>query len=137
MYGRPFFSMPSLHRSTTVLSGYVSLDLLIKTKTKMVCTDLTKTTPIRIHIIFIHSHMHNCKQCFIHDMYVYTKIFDRIIFQILMSVVMEHTIAPKYVQTLKEASIVNVMVAFYWTLIELHVTVCRTTCTCIFIYIHN
>ena len=28
---------------------YVSLDLLIKTKTKMVCTDLTKTTLVHVH----------------------------------------------------------------------------------------
>ena len=34
-------------------------------------------------------------------------------FQILMSAVMEHTTAPKYVQTLMEASFVDVIVAFY------------------------
>ena len=34
-------------------------------------------------------------------------------FQTLMSVVMEHTNAPKYVQTLMEASFVNVMMAIY------------------------
>ena len=41
-----------------------------------------------------------------------------------MSVVMEHTIAPKYVQTLMEASLVNVMMAMNWILMELLVMVC-------------
>ena len=41
-----------------------------------------------------------------------------------MSVVMEYTIAPKYVQTLMEASLVNVMMAMNWILMELLVMVC-------------
>ena len=36
-----------------------------------------------------------------------------------MSAVMEHTTAPKYVQTLMEVSFVNVIVAIYWILMEL------------------
>ena len=41
-----------------------------------------------------------------------------------MSVVMEQTIALKYVETLKEASIVNAILALYWMLMELLVMVC-------------
>ena len=37
----------------------------------------------------------------------------------LMSVVMEHTIAPNHVLTLMEALIVDVIVAIYWILMEL------------------
>ena len=40
-----------------------------------------------------------------------------------MSVVMEHTIVSKYVLTLMEASLVDVIMDFYWMLMELLVTV--------------
>ena len=42
-----------------------------------------------------------------------------------MSVMIEHTIVPKHVLTLKEALIVDVIVAIYWILMELLVMVCR------------
>ena len=42
----------------------------------------------------------------------------------LMNVVLEHTIAPKHVQTLMETLIVDVIVAIYWMLMELLVIVC-------------
>ena len=44
-----------------------------------------------------------------------------------MSVVMEQMVAPKYVRTLMEASLVDVMMVIYWMLMELLVMVC--TCT--------
>ena len=40
-----------------------------------------------------------------------------------MSVMMEHMIALKYVQTLKEAIFVDVIVDLYWTVMELLVMV--------------
>ena len=43
-----------------------------------------------------------------------------------MSVVMEHTIAPKRVLTLMEASLVDVIMAIYWILIGLLVMVYYT-----------
>ena len=42
-----------------------------------------------------------------------------------MSVATELMVAPKYVQTLMEVSIVNVRLGFSWTKMELHVMVCR------------
>ena len=42
-----------------------------------------------------------------------------------MSVVTEQIIAPKHVQTLMEASFVDVTVGFSWTMMGLHVMVCR------------
>ena len=49
--------------------------------------------------------------------------------QILMSVVMEPTIVPKHVQTLMEASLVDVIVVIYWILMGLLVTVCKNKIT--------
>ena len=49
--------------------------------------------------------------------------------QILMSVAMEEMIALKHVQTLKEISIVDVIVAFYWMMMGLLVMVCIQTCS--------
>ena len=42
----------------------------------------------------------------------------------LMSVVMEHMIAPKHVQTQLEAILVGVILDFYWRLMGLHAVVC-------------
>ena len=42
-----------------------------------------------------------------------------------MSVVKEQIIAPKNVQTLMEVSFVHVTVGFSWTMMGLHVMVCR------------
>ena len=41
-----------------------------------------------------------------------------------MSVVMEHMIALKHVQTLQEVICVNVILDFYWRLMGLHAMVC-------------
>ena len=41
-----------------------------------------------------------------------------------MSVVMVHMFVPKHVQTLMEASFVDVIVVMYWTLMGLPVMVC-------------
>ena len=51
-----------------------------------------------------------------------------------MSVVMEQTIVPKYVLTLLEASLVDVVVVIYWTLMGLLVMVSTNMCT---INLHN
>ena len=45
-----------------------------------------------------------------------------------MSVVMKTVVALKYVQTLKEPSIVHVIVALYWMIMGLLVMVCIQTC---------
>ena len=45
-----------------------------------------------------------------------------------MSVLMKQMVAPIYVQTLKEASIVDVIVALYWMMMGLLVMVCIQTC---------
>ena len=45
-----------------------------------------------------------------------------------MSVVMKQMIAPIYVQTLMEASLVDVIVALYWMMMGLLVMVCIQTC---------
>ena len=50
--------------------------------------------------------MYICKNCW------YICLFSSK--QILMSIVMEHTIAPKYVQILMEASFVDVIMDFCW-----------------------
>ena len=42
-----------------------------------------------------------------------------------MSVVTEQIIAPKYVQTLMEASRVDATLGFSWTMMRLHVMVCK------------
>ena len=42
----------------------------------------------------------------------------------LMNVMLEHTIAPKHVQALMEALVVDVIMAIYWILTELLVIVC-------------
>ena len=43
-----------------------------------------------------------------------------------MSVVMDYMIAPNIVQTLKEASPVDVVMVIYWMVMELLVMVCST-----------
>ena len=45
-----------------------------------------------------------------------------------MSVVMKTVVAPKYVQTLMETSLVDVIVALYWMIMGLLVMVCIQTC---------
>ena len=45
-----------------------------------------------------------------------------------MSVVFKMVVALKHVQTLKEASIVDVIVALYWMMMGLLVMVCIQTC---------
>ena len=50
---------------------------------------------------------------------------DSCFIQILMSVVTEQKIAPKYVQTLMEVSFVNVTLGISWTMMGLHVMVRR------------
>ena len=50
---------------------------------------------------------------------------DTCFIQILMSVVTEQMVAPKYVQILMEVSFVDVTVGFSWIMMELHVMVCR------------
>ena len=49
-------------------------------------------------------------------------------FRILMSVVMETVVALKYVQTLKEVSTGDVIVALSWMMMELLVMVCIQMC---------
>ena len=56
--------------------------------------------------------------------YIFTHM-DTCFIQILMSVVTEQTVAPKYVQILMEVSFVDVTVGFSWIMMGLHVTVCR------------
>ena len=57
-----------------------------------------------------------------------------------MSVVMEHTIAPKHVQTLLEAILVDVILDFYWRLMGLHAVVCAhvqmSIHACNYIFLH-
>ena len=48
--------------------------------------------------------------------------------QILMSVVFKMVVALTHVQTLKEVSIVNVIVALHWMMMGLLVMVCIQTC---------
>ena len=43
---------------------------------------------------------------------------------------MKQMIVPKYAQTLWEASLVDVIVVFYWIPMELLVMVCKKACTC-------
>ena len=45
-----------------------------------------------------------------------------------MSVVFKMVVAPKYVQTLMETSLVDVIVALYWMIMGLLVMVCIQTC---------
>ena len=45
-----------------------------------------------------------------------------------MSVLLKEIIVLKHVQTLKEVSIVDVIVAFYWMMMGLLVMVCIQTC---------
>ena len=52
-----------------------------------------------------------------------------------MSVVTERMVAPKYVQILMEVSFVDVIVAFSWIMMALHVMVCRRNNYNIYIYI--
>ena len=58
------------------------------------------------------------------DIHKYITIHTFLFIQILMSVMMEHMIAPKHVQTLLEALFVDVIVVIYWMLMELLVMVC-------------
>ena len=55
---------------------------------------------------------------------IYKIIHTFLTIKILMSVVMEHTIAPKHVQTLMEAIFVDVILGFYWGQMGLHAMVC-------------
>ena len=54
-----------------------------------------------------------------------------------MSVVMEQMIAPKHVETLKEASLVDVILDFYLRLMGLHVVVCAHIHSCMLIHACN
>ena len=45
-----------------------------------------------------------------------------------MSVMFKMVVAPKFVQTLMETSLVDVIVALYWMIIGLLVMVCIQTC---------
>ena len=51
-----------------------------------------------------------------------------------MSVLTEQIIAPKNVQILMEASFVDVTLGFSWTMIGLHVMVCRRNKYNIYVY---
>ena len=55
-----------------------------------------------------------------------------------MSVVLvEEMVAPKYVQIVLAASIVNVTVAIYWMLIDLAVMVCKEVYIFSYTYLHT
>ena len=58
------------------------------------------------------------------DIHKYITIHTLLFIEILMSVVMIQMLVPKDVQTLKEASVVNVIMVMKWMLIELVVMVC-------------
>ena len=70
------------------------------------------------NLLYVQTWIHGCMHIMYNYMYTCIYILMNIhpfipSFQTLMSVVMEHTNAPKYVQTLMEASFVNVMMAIY------------------------
>ena len=71
--------------------------------------------------MYIHTYIQTYTLC-ITILYLYVHINELHTsfpsFQILMSAVIEHTTAPKYVQILQEASFVYVIVVIYWTLME-------------------
>ena len=53
-----------------------------------------------------------------------------------MSVIKKQMIVPKHVQTLLEASLVDVIMVIYWTLMGLLVMVSTNLCTIIIITLH-
>ena len=67
-------------------------------------------------------------------LWIYTSII--LFVQILMSVVKEQMFVPKHVQTLLEASFVDVVVVIYWTLMGLLVMVSTNMCTIMIINLH-
>ena len=66
----------------------------------------------------------------------YIVIHTLLFIQIFMSVVMVQMIVPKHVQTLLEASLVDVIVVMYWTLMGLLVMVSTNVCTIMIINLH-
>ena len=70
------------------------------------------------------------------DMHKYIIVHTLLSIQILMSVLMKTVVALKHVQTLLEASVVDVIVVIYWTLMGLLVKVSVNLCTIMIINLH-
>ena len=90
-----------------------------------ICTHIYSRTSS--HYVYNHVHM---------DIHKYIIVHALLFIQILMSVVVVQMIVPKHVQTLLEASLVDVIVVIYWTLMNLLVMVSTNMCTVMIINLH-
>ena len=91
--------------------------------------------------MYFHKYKHVCAYVYLYKNYTtshynvlmgihkYIIIHTLLSIQILMSVVMVQTLVPKHVQTLMEASLVDVILVMNWTLMGLLVIVSTYLCT--------